>query len=45
MSIIVKKQEELPLIVKLLKQAIHDNSLSEEEMLVAHELYEDLKDE
>ena len=43
MSIIIKEQDEVPLIVKLLKQAIADNNLNDEEMLVAHELYEDLK--
>jgi len=43
MSIIIKEQDEAPLIVKLLKKAIQDNSLNEEETLVAHELYEDLK--
>ena len=43
MSIIIKEQDEAPLIVKLLKKAIQDDSLNEKEILVAHELYEDLK--
>lgn len=43
MSIIIKKEDELPLIVKLLKLAIKEKKLKESETFVAHELYEDLK--
>ena len=44
MSIIIREDEELPLIVKLLKKALHDDNLTESEILIAHELYEDLKE-
>tara|TARA_S200002703_G_scaffold157600_2_gene165880 strand:- start:392 stop:556 length:165 start_codon:yes stop_codon:yes gene_type:complete len=43
MSIIINEKE-TPLIVKLLKKAIKKNTLTEEELFIAHELYEDLKD-
>jgi len=44
MSIIIKEEDELPLIVKLLKNALQENNLTDTETMIAHELYEDLKD-
>ena len=44
MSIIIREDEELPLIVKLLKKALLEDNLTESETLIAHELYEDLKE-
>ncbi len=46
MSIIINKTDELPLILKLLKKIVDGNEddLTESETLIAHELYEDLKD-
>lgn len=45
MNFIFRKKDELPLLLKLLKQAIDDETLSKEETLIAHELYEDLKND
>jgi len=43
MANIIEETKETPLIVKLLKQAIDEDNLTDEETFVAHELYEDLK--
>lgn len=39
----INETSETSLIVKLLKRAIDGDSLTQEELLTAHELYEDLK--
>ena len=43
MANFIEETKETTLIVKLLKQAIDENNLTEEETITAHELYEDLK--
>ena len=43
MAIIINEKTEVSLIVKLLKKAIDEKNLNEEEEFIAHELYEDLK--
>jgi len=44
MSIIIREDDELPLIIKLLKKALLEDKLTESEISIAHELYEDLKE-